>query len=59
VSEPDEAPRLQTVPDIQAAVGRAKTPTDRRRIYERAAHLGLLSKLPKQWTADGTVEESR
>jgi hypothetical protein len=49
---------MQTVPDIQAAIERAKTPTDRRRIYERAAYLGLLSKLPKQWNADGTVEES-
>jgi hypothetical protein len=59
VSELDEAPVMQTAPDIQAAVERAKTPTDRRRIYERAAYLGLLSKLPKQWTADGTVKESR
>jgi hypothetical protein len=54
VSEPN---KIRTVPDLHEAIAKAKTPKHRKDIHARAAYLGLLSKLPKHWRADGTIME--
>jgi hypothetical protein len=46
---------IRTVPDLLYAISRAEDDEDRLRISNRAHYLGLGSKIPSDWNADGTM----